>query len=246
MRTSVILAAFATTLALNTALAADMDDNLVIEAPEVLVSGDRTGPYVAARLAAAFGDDTQFDLDIVDTFVINEYESVSVNGALAIGYRFTDMFAAELEIGTGEQDIEAHTLTALGARLDSENAFGTTKLTYGLINITGEYETGMAVRPYLSAGIGLASAEFENHGVTLAGPVGPLPAGDVTVMNDKDRGIAYQIGAGIVVDITDKIGFEAGYRYFSVDDIELTAVDNVVSDIKINQHQALFGVRYSF
>lgn len=246
MRTSLILSAFVTAFSLTPAFAADMDDNLVIEAPEVLVSGDRSGIYVAARLAAAFADDTAFDLTVVDTSVINEYESVSMTGGLAIGYRFSNMFSAELEIGTSTQDIEAHTITALSARIDGENAFGSTKLTYGLVNVAAEYETGMAIRPYLSAGIGLASAEFENHGVTLATAVGPLAAGDVTVMDDKDSGIAYQIGAGIVVDITDKIGLEAGYRYFSVDGIELTAVDDVVSDIKVNQHQALFGVRYSF
>lgn len=246
MRLSLILAAFTSTLAASTAFAADMNDNLVIEAPEVMVSSDRTGIYIAARLSAAFADDTNFDLTVVDTNVINEYKDISAIGGLAIGYRFTDIFSAELEIGTGQQKIEAHTITALPARLDGNNAFGETKLTYGLINIAAEYDTGLAVRPYLSAGLGIAQAEFENHGVTLAAAVGPLPAGDLTVMNDKDRSLAYQIGAGIVVDITDKIGLEAGYRYFAVDDIELTAVDGTVSDITIEQHQALFGVRYSF
>lgn len=245
MRNLVFLGVFASALAVSPALAADVDDSLVIEAPEVTVSGDRSGVYIAARLAAAFADDTNFGLTIVDTNIANEYKN-GASGSIAMGYRFSNMFSAELEVGMTKHSIEAHTLDALSARLDGEDAFGTTKINYGLVNVAAEYETGMAIRPYLSAGIGLASVEFENHGVTLAAPVGALPAGNVTALSEKDSGVAYQLGGGVVVDITDKIGLEAGYRYFNVDGIELSAVDGTVSEVKINQHQALFGIRYSF
>jgi len=65
-------------------------------------------------------------------------------------------------------------------------------------------------------------------------------------MDDSATGIAFQTGLGVVVDITDKIGLEAGYRYFDVSGVDLEAVDGSESDINFTQHQALFGLRYSF
>ncbi|MEM0900204.1 MAG: outer membrane beta-barrel protein [Pseudomonadota bacterium] len=221
-------------------------DDLVIEAPELSVSEEKSGAYIAARISGAFTDDTAFGLSVVATDIVNGYDDPGIAGSLAVGYRFNNSFAAELEVGAGEQDIDAHTLTAIDTTLSGDNAFGTTKFTYGLINGSLMVDTGTIFTPYVSAGLGIADVEFENHGVELAAAVGPLGPGSVTAMDDSDTAFAYQIGFGSLIDVTDKIGLELGYRYFSVSDVELTAVDGTETDVDLDQHQLSFGIRYSF
>lgn len=237
---------FAGLVASQNAFAADINVEMLTEAPEVEISEPTGGAYIAARLGAAFADDTAFGLTVVPTTIANEYEDTSLTGGIALGYRFNDMISAEFEGGYSEQDIESHTLTALPATLSDPNAFGTTKITYGLVNLAVHQPTGTMFTPYISAGLGLADVAFETHGVNLAAPVGPLGRGAVTALNDSDTALAWQLGGGVLIDITDKIGLEVGYRYFSVNDVDLTAVDGTVSETDVTQHQALFGVRYSF
>lgn len=221
-------------------------DDLVIAAPEAVVSTDMSGAYIAARFSAAFADSTQFDLTVQPTTIINDYDDYGAAGAVAIGYDFGSYFGVELEIGRTVQDVAAHTLTAVPATISAPDAFGRTTATYGLVNAVGNFETGTAFNPYVSVGVGMADVAFENHGVTLAAPVGALGPGAVTAMDTNDIALAYQIGVGVMVDFTDKIGIELGYRHFEVSDIDLVAVDGTRSHTDLSQQQALVGLRYKF
>lgn len=229
-------------LVASAAHAADID---IIEAPMPASSG----AYVAARIAGAFPANTDFDLTVVPTNIVNDYKTIGYGGALAVGYGYgigVGAVRAELEAGLLTQEIESHTLTALPATLSDPLAFGTTEILYGTINAAVDIEAGMGFRPFLAGGVGMAQVNFKNHGVTLGAAVGPLGPGPVTAMNDKDTGIAWHVGGGVGYAIDDQVTIEAAYRYFGVSNVELTAVDGTVSSVPIRQHQVTLGMRYGF
>lgn len=222
--------------------AADID---IIEAP--MPASD--GAYVAARIAGAFPANTDFDLTVEPTNVVNDYESIGYGGSIAVGYGYgigVGAIRAELEAGLLSQKIESHTLAAVPATVSDPLASGTTEVLYGTVNAAIDIEAGMGFRPFIAGGIGLAEVNFKNHGVTLAAPVGALGPGVVTAMNDKDTGIAWHVGGGLGYAVNDQITLEAGYRYFGVSNVELTAIDGTVSSVPIRQHQVTLGMRYGF
>lgn len=245
MRRLVLAFAIGVTMAGSAANAADAE---FIEAP-MGATASGSGAYVAARIAGAFTQDTDFDLTVVPTNIVNDYKSVGFGGALAIGYAFDFGLGAvrgELETGLMSQEIESHTLAAIATTLSDPLAFGTTEIVYGMVNAAVDFDAGMGFKPFVAGGIGLAEVNFKNHGVTLAAPVGVLGPGNVTAMNDRDTGLAWHVGGGVGYEIDQNITLEASYRYFGVNEVELTAVDGTVSSVPIRQHQAMLGVRYGF
>ncbi|MCR9123121.1 MAG: outer membrane beta-barrel protein [Phyllobacteriaceae bacterium] len=244
MRTLLLSVGMSAVLVAPLAHAADLD---IIEAP---MAGDFSGAYVAARIAGAFSPDTNFNLTVVPTNIVNDYDRLGFGGALAVGYEFgwgsNVSLRGELEGGLISTEIDSHTLVAIATTLDGPAAFGTTEIVYGMVNAAVDYDFGNGFKPFLSGGIGLAEVNFKNHGVALAAPVGPLGPGNVTAMNDRDSGLAWQIGAGIGYEVDEKVTLEAGYRYFQVNDISLAAVDGTVTNVPIKQHQVMLGVRYGF
>lgn len=244
MRSLLLSVGMSAVLVAPLAHAADLD---IIEAP---MAGDFSGAYVAARIAGAFSPDTNFNLTVVPTNIVNDYDRLGFGGALAVGYEFgwgsNVSLRGELEGGLISTEIDSHTLVAIATTLDGPAAFGTTEIVYGMVNAAVDYDFGNGFKPFVSGGIGLAEVNFKNHGVALAAPVGPLGPGNVTAMNDRDSGLAWQIGAGIGYEVDEKVTLEAGYRYFQVNDISLAAVDGTVTNVPIKQHQVMLGVRYGF
>lgn len=212
-----------------------------------------SGAYIAARVAGAFTNDTDFNADFTNfsTEVTNEYESSTYAGAVAVGYRFEDMFSVELELGMTNIEVEAHTLQTIPTATDTisvtyagDEAFGEAKITYGMVNIVAEQETDTFFRPFFTTGLGLADVEIENYGVVLPGPLDPFPAGPATVLDESDLAMAWQLGGGVIVDVTQKASVELGYRYFRIEDIDVVA--NTEDGINLSQHQVMVGLRYHF
>jgi opacity protein-like surface antigen len=196
-----------------------------------------TGPmfYLAARLGANWNEETEFG---IPGLVTNEYDT-GINFSGAIGREFDYGgygMRAELELGYLTNDIDSHTVAGLG-NFGGGAAFGETNSLYGLANgyiDLGDW--GGAFTPYVSAGLGLASVELEGHGVAPAG----------VVMNDDAVGFAWQIGTGISYDVSDRMALEVGYRFFNVENVDLTSVGGVSSDVDLRSHQVNAGLRYRF
>jgi len=229
-----------------TALAADV---IPTEPVPVETESEQFGSaYIAARILGAWSDDTEFGLDTaatVPTDIENGYEDFGVSGALAVGYSFGNGFRLEVEGSYTEQDVDSHTVTALGATFSGGNAFGTTSVTQGLVNAYYDFDLG-AFKPYVTGGIGFAHVDFDNHGIFLAAPTAGLPAGDVVAMNDDDTGFAFQVGIGTSYALTENVDLELGYRYTGITSVDLQAVDGTSTDVDLSYHSVLAGVRYSF
>ncbi|MEM1377282.1 MAG: outer membrane beta-barrel protein [Pseudomonadota bacterium] len=232
-----------------TALASD-----VILAPESV--GESGGKfYVAARAGGVFLQDTTFGLDAaaaVPTDIVNGYDDAGFVGGAAVGYDFEMRsgfsLRGEVEVGFFNAGIESHTVTALDATLSGDDAFGTTRVTYGMASAAVDVDAGF-FSPYVSAGIGIANVNFDNHGIvvdTATSTASGLPVGDVTALDDNATAFAYQIGAGVGFDVTDRVTLELGYRFFGVENVQLTAVDGTESSVDLDAHQGLVGMRFSF
>ncbi|MEM9331952.1 MAG: outer membrane beta-barrel protein [Pseudomonadota bacterium] len=205
--------------------------------------------YFAARLGAAFAEDSSFDLNAaaaVPTAIDNLYESSNIMGAIALGKNFGGGFRGEIEVSYGSSEIDAHTIVALPATLSGSSAFGDTSVLTGLVNGYYDFDLG-GVSPYVSAGLGAARLDFDNHGVVIpAGGVAGLPAGPITALDDSGTGFAWQVGAGLNVEIDAITTFEIGYRYQSVENVELTAVDGTRTDVDFETHNIIGGLRFDF
>ncbi|MGL4406465.1 MAG: outer membrane protein [Notoacmeibacter sp.] len=215
----------------------------------------RDGAYIVARLAGAFNGNSEYPMEFTSytTDILTEYKTTSFAGAAAIGYRFEDMFGLEVEAGQTQMEAEAHTLlnvptanSTVSARFDGVNADGSVTVRYGMINLVSEQDMGTFVRPYLSAGLGLAQVKVDNFSINLPAPIDPLAAGPATLINDTSISYAWQIGVGAVMDVSEKISLEAGYRYFRVEDVDVQTSTSNDAAFNLSQHQALLGVRVNF
>lgn len=229
-------------LGTSSAFAADLSSGINI--PEATNSY-----YIAARIGAAFAEDSSFDLNAaaaVPTAINNDYEEASLMGAVAIGSRLNDNLRAEVELSFSKSDIDSHTIEAISATLDGVNAFGNTSTLTGLVNGYYDFSLG-GFSPYVSAGLGVARVDFDNHGVVVpAGGVAGLPGGPITAMDDHSNAFAWQIGTGLNVELDSNTTMEIGYRYQSIENVKLTAIDGTETDVDFASHQVMAGFRVGF
>lgn len=228
------------------AMAADVEDDDIAK---------RDGAYVVARLAGAFNNNSQYSMafSAYTTDIVTQYEKTSYAGAMAVGYRFEDMFGIEVEAGQTALKAVAHTLlsvptssTTVASRFDGGRAGGGVQVTYGMFNIVSEQDMGTFVRPYVSAGLGMAQVSVNDFNINLPAPIDPLKAGKATLINDKEISYAWQIGVGAVMDISKELSLEAGYRYFRVEDIDVRTNTGNETAFNLSQHQLLLGARINF
>jgi opacity protein-like surface antigen len=191
--------------------------------------------YIAVRGGAVFTQDTDFE--VLGLNVENQYDEPGYFISGAVGASMAglglDGFRGELEVGYFQSDIDAHDVEALGL-FEGDDAFGETSGIYGLVNVFYDFKGFGSVTPFLGAGIGAASVEFDGHGVT---PVG-------VVMDDDDVGFAYQLSAGANIALSKEIDLELGYRFLGVTGLELEAVDGTASDIDVENHVVYGGLRF--
>lgn len=205
--------------------------------PEPIVQEEvlNSGWYIAGRIGAAFSDDTEFG--VAGTTVTNEYDT-GYNLSAAVGYDFNNgaplSFRAEAELGYLSQDIDQHNVAGV-ANFSGSDAFGTTSSIYGLANAYVDYNLG-GITPFVTAGLGYASLDFDGHGVT---PLG-------VVMDSDSGGLAWQVGAGAAFNVTETLKLDLSYRYFGIEDVGLTAVDGTSSDVDLRNHQVTLGIRKMF
>ena len=133
-----------------------------------------------------------------------EFKSATITGSLTDGTTTV----------TSSAPVTRADVTALGLTLDNE---------VKLYQLKGYYELsdeGSAVKPYLSAGLGMADIE-----------------------NAKDRELMTSIGAGVNFDLTDDIYLGVGFAYSSIagptDELEVE-----YDDVTITTGQIVVGTRF--
>jgi opacity protein-like surface antigen len=142
-------------------------------------------------------------------------------------------------IGEGRVELE---YTRRSNRLD-EAEFSEGKVTADgdltvdslLINTFGVYRSASRLTPYFGAGIGVARITAED--LTVTGQ--PLIDDDALVL-------AYQLGAGFEVELTQSLTLDLGYRLFSSTKAKFTEPNGDEVKTEYLSHSAMVGLRLGF
>lgn len=229
---------------------------VVIQAPEVpqtesLYAVLRGGISDMGRTAYAIDSATPAfpTADVVNRYRTGQFFSAALGlDTGEIGDQIATRF--EFELGWLRNRVGSHatsTIAAQGgapvvARFSDSNARGTTEAFFGMVNYYADWRFGR-FRPYVGAGVGLAQISFRRHGI---------PSVTAPIMDDSDMSVAWQIGAGLAFEVSRAITIEAGYRYFRIDDINLTTLDigapgaRISSTTSIAANQFYVGARVRF
>lgn len=167
---------------------------------------------------------------------------------LGVGKQFSDNFRAELMFNyrVGNELDTNENLSTIGspttADLSSSSLFA--NLNYDVAKVQVQNTT---IVPYIGVGIGFAVNELGD--VTEV-----APGGTVVWQGDTKTNFAWQIGAGVGIPLTDKLTFDAGYRYVDLGSFQSGtqlisgATGNLQKKVKgdFAAHEVLVGLRYAF
>lgn len=173
--------------------------------------------------SAAFGQFFDFDTDIGWLF-----------GA-AVGARFTDNLRGEVEVSTGSFSLTDVTISGGPAPNYDGDTYavtdGSASTTYLLGNLWFDLDTGSGFTPYVGGGVG---AGFVSASGNFGGP-----------LDLSGWGLAYQVGAGVKVDVAENIALDLGYRWKAIVDADLTGGgDDAIGDLSSHVVQA--GLTFGF
>jgi opacity protein-like surface antigen len=153
--------------------------------------------------------------------------ALSTLGDSGVTFRSYDTgyaLAGAVGLDSGQYRIEAE----LGYQKNGvKNSFRTIAMTTWMGNASVDVELPLApVKPFLTAGVGLASVDEENG---TFGTVG-------------DTVFAWQIGAGAGFAVAPLVTFDVQYRYFATSDPELADLKTYTVDA----HHVMLGLRVGF
>ncbi|MBL8594250.1 MAG: porin family protein [Devosia sp.] len=209
------------------ALAADLIVDVPVDEPVTVAD---TGWYFSVFAGGLWDgfvtaeDDSDPDADDVEVST----DAGWLLGA-AVGTHVFDSLRAEVELYGASRNVNGASEGALSIDLDG------TVTTVGLLgNLWVDFDTGSGFTPYIGGGLGVGYVHAESPG---AGPVAPLDADGV--------GLAYQLGAGVQVDVADNIALDLGYRWKGVSaEISGDGTEDVVAHV--GSHVVQVGLTFGF
>ncbi|PHR62377.1 MAG: hypothetical protein COA47_03985 [Robiginitomaculum sp.] len=88
-----------------------------------------------------------------------------------------------------------------------------------MANIIKDFDVGMAVKPYLGVGAGIADVDLSAHGfqngVSLTDPY--------AIAHDSATTFAWNALVGLGWDLSDNLAFDLGYRYFQAQSLDFAS-----------------------
>ena len=103
-----------------------------------------------------------------------------------------------------------------------------------------DFPVGNSIKPYVTAGIGMANVRFADLSFSGHSPV-----------SLDSNALAYQIGAGIALPVSKKVTIDARYRYFgtglfTMPEKYVAKIDPLGAETSLHAHQVLLGMRVDF
>lgn len=104
-----------------------------------------------------------------------------------------------------------------------------------LFNTFGVYHSASRLTPYFGAGIGVARIAAAD--LTVSGQ--PLSDDDILVL-------AYQLGVGFEVELTQSLFLDLGYRLFNCAEVKFAEANGDEVKTEYLSHSAMVGLRFGF
>ena len=111
----------------------------------------------------------------------------------------------------------------------------TSALSY-MINGYFDIPTNMLIKPYLGGGIGYATVSVNDANIP----------GVTTVADDSASVLAYQLSAGIGIEVSHTTTLSLGYRYFLTEDPGMADTSGAAFTTEYQSHEFNIGVRFLF
>jgi len=210
------------------ALAADLIVDVPVDQPVAVAD---TGWYFSVFAGGLWDgfvtaeDDSDGDADDVEIST----DAGWLLGA-AVGTHVFDSLRAEVEVYGARRDVNGASEGLASIDLD-----GTVTTAALLGNLWVDFDTGSGFTPYIGGGLGVGYIHAESPGLLPA--VDPLDADGV--------GLAYQLGAGVQVDVADNIALDLGYRFKGISaEISGDGTEDVVANA--GSHVVQVGLSFGF
>jgi opacity protein-like surface antigen len=206
--------------------------DLIVDVPAdqpVAVAG--TGWYLSVFAGGVWDsfvtaeDDSDVDTDDVEV----DTDMGWLIGA-AVGTHLFDNVRGEVEISGSSRDVTGATE---GATVYSPLT-GTVNTIALMGNLWVDLDTGSGFTPYIGGGLGVGTISA----VAEAAP-------GVTALDADGVGLAYQVGAGVKVDVADNVALDLGYRFKGVS-AEISGTGTEDTTAHIGSHVVQVGLTLGF
>ncbi len=148
---------------------------------------------------------------------------------LAIGAPVWRDLRLEVEGAFRRNDVRTVDLTFAGVPLGALPLSGDVSSGAALVNVWYDLPVGGEVRPYLGAGLGYGLVEAD------IGIPGFVPQDSM-----QDGGLAWQVGAGMVVRLARSVGLRLGYKYFNIEGLDFSGTE---ADYRVHTFEAALVLR---
>jgi opacity protein-like surface antigen len=160
-----------------------------------------------------FTDDIEYDPGI--------YVGGAVGGDMGI-------VRIEGEISYRQSQIDQITLEGASSSSHVDGDVGVLAI---MANVFFDIPTGGPVTPYIGGGIGFASIAIDDTRVD----------GYYYSDSDDEGVFAYQLGAGVAIDLNRRLALDIGYRFFGTSE-----ADFAYTSMEYQSHSVMLGLRYGF
>lgn len=185
---------------------------------------DASNNYVQFNLGASLSGEVDLEATYgPDSFAGEADLETGTFGSIVGGLGMDGGFAMEGELLLLTSDIDTDDAdAALGTPLDAH-------LESYAVMVNGVYtfQAG-SLSPYVGAGVGAGSSKFR-----LAGE------------SEDDRGIAWQVKAGVVIPTSETLSWDIGYRYVSLPSFDISEPGASI-DADTSAHIVSVGARIAF
>jgi len=193
------------------------------------------GPYLALEGYGTWLKESYSQTDIGN---FNLTFDGGFGGGVVLGY---DMLDSHPSLGRGRVELEAASRRSSVDKLEFVEgtlpASGDLTVNSLMVNTIADYrDHNSRLVPYLCIGGGYAEVSIDQ--------VSPL--GTPFIASGSDGVWAYQLGAGLGIELGDHLGFDIGYRYFGTQKPKFTLADGSTFTSEIVSHNLMLGLRYKF
>ncbi len=195
----------------------------------------RSGVYVAGHIGNAFVMDSDYDAD--GTTLTTSMKPLGLYSSGAVGLDWENGFSTEVALSYQSAGLEDLALTGIGGFSVFSASLAGVDGSMSALSLMGngklEFGSKKRLSPYIMGGIGLSRVAIDD--VTASGATGSL--------DDEDFVFAYQVGAGIMVPLSERTSVDLGYRYFGTSEADMSdGTDDFTAGF--SSHTVLVGIKY--
>lgn len=159
--------------------------------------------------------------------------------SLSAGYAFRTGLRAELEAGYRRNELEVIDFSDNRGTLNTGASDAVDSFT-GFANVYYDFQSVIAVQPYIGAGIGIANTRYRTSVSSRTG----FERVETPLFNERDTTLAWQFIAGASLPFTQRTRLSAEYRYWQTANIDFTDDSGARYNTRHKLHMA--GLKLQF